>query len=82
MKTPEIIELLKEIKNIIREDFKSENSKSEKDYKELIEHIKKVYINGNEDSIIENVYLDDIEYPKNIYKILFIASVLIDDKII
>lgn len=76
MKTSEIIELLQEIKNIVCEDFKFENDREEKNKKELLDHIKKIYRNGNEDSILENLYLDDIEYPKDIYKILLVASVL------
>ena len=66
MKIIEILDLINSIKESIITDFKAE---------ELIEHIKESYINNMEHTILDGLYLDDLEYPDDIYKLLLVASI-------
>jgi hypothetical protein len=75
MKIIEILDLINSIKESIITDFKAETGDAPETSEELIEHIKKSYINNMEHTILDGLYLDDLEYPDDIYKLLLVASI-------
>lgn len=75
MKIKEIIETIDYIKSSVAEDFKKEYKRDHKNNTELLDHIKNLYKNGLEDSILENIDLDDINCPRDIYKFLLVSCV-------
>ena len=75
MKIKEIIETIKYIKSSVIEDFKTEYKRAPTNNIELLDHLKEIYKNGMEDSILENLDLDDIQYPKELYKTLIVSCI-------
>ena len=73
MTIKELLELTEETKEIIAKDFKIANDK-EPTNKELLTHIRKLYKDGNEDSILGDVFLDDVDCPNDFYKLLMLFA--------
>jgi hypothetical protein len=73
MTIKELIELVDETKEVLVKDFKIANDK-EPSNKELLTHVRKVYKDGNEDSILGDVFLDDVDCPDDFYKLLMIFA--------
>lgn len=73
MTIKELIELTEETKEALVKDFKITNEK-EPTSKELLTHVRKIYKDGNEDSILGDIFLDDVDCPDDFYKLLMIFA--------
>ena len=73
MTVKELTELKEECKTLLIKDFNTTNPKvpSKKD---LINHIKTIYKNGDEETILNDLFLDDVDCPSDFYKLLFIFA--------
>lgn len=76
MKISEIIDIIKELQEVMLEDFRSEYKRDPKSNKELLNHIKDIYNNEEEEErLIEFSSIDDLEYPKDVYKMILVSSI-------
>ena len=75
MKISEIIDIIKELQEVVLEDFRSEYKRDPKSNKELLNHIKDIYNNEEEERLIEFSSIDDLEYPNDVYKMLLVSSI-------
>lgn len=73
MTIKELIELVDETKEVLVKDFKVTNDR-EPSNKELLTHVRKIYKEGIEDSILGDVFLDDVDCPEDFYKLLMIFA--------
>jgi hypothetical protein len=73
MTIKELIELVDETKEALVKDFKITND-IEPTNKELLTHVRKLYKDGNEDSILGDVFLDDVDCPEDFYKLLMVFA--------
>lgn len=69
----ELCELVDETKNLLKQDFESENGKPPTT-KDLLKHVKDMFKNGQEDTILNELFLEDVECPEDFYKLLFIFA--------
>jgi len=75
MTTKELTELADECRILLIKDFKATNKK-EPTQKDLLNHIKIIYKNGEEETILNDLFLDDVDCPDDFYKLLFIFAAL------
>ena len=73
MTTKELTELVDECRTLLIRDFKATNKK-EPTQKDLLNHIKILCKNGDEETILNDLFLDDVDCPEDFYKLLFIFS--------
>lgn len=76
MTTKELSELIEEARVLLINDFKLSN-KHEPTKKELLNHIKYLYKENQEDTIISSLFLEDIDHPTDFHKLLLVSSVLL-----
>jgi len=74
MNTKDLIELADEAKKLLITDFQTTNDKNPTQ-KELLNHIKKLFNEGEEDTILNDLFLDDVDCPSDFHKLLLIFSV-------
>jgi sulfur relay (sulfurtransferase) DsrC/TusE family protein len=73
MTVKELTELVEEAKQLLIKDFTS-TYKTSPNKKELINYVKKLYKNGEEETILNDLFLDDIDCPSDFYKLLLIFA--------
>jgi len=73
MTTKELIDLADEARTLLIKDFISTNKK-EPSQKDLLNHIKNIYKNAEEENILNDLFLDDVDCPEDFYKLLFIFA--------
>lgn len=73
MTVKELKELVDEAHELLIKDFNTteKNSPTKKD---LLNHVKNLYKNGEEETILNDLFLDDIDCPSDFYKLLLIFS--------
>jgi hypothetical protein len=75
MTIKDLSELADEAHELLVKDFKSANKK-DPETKELLNHIKILFRDGNEDNILGDLFLDDVDCPSDFYKLLLLFAVL------
>lgn len=75
MTIKELLETIDDAKDLLIKDFEEIHKKIPKD-KDLLNHVKTMYSDGIEDSIIENLFLDDVNCPSDFYKLVLIFAAL------
>ncbi len=73
MTVKELTELTDECKTLLVKDFNTINDKVPTQ-KDLLNHIKNIYKNGDEETILNDLFLDDVDCPDDFYKLLLIFS--------
>jgi len=73
MTVKELTELTDECKALLIKDFKTINDTTPT-RKDLLNHIKTIYKNGEEENILNDLFLDDVDCPDDFFKLLFIFA--------
>jgi hypothetical protein len=74
MKIKELSELIDETRDVLVKDFNTTNHK-EPTQKDLVNHIKKLFNDGEQDSVLGELFLDEIDCPEDFYKLLLLSAV-------
>ena len=73
MTIKELNQLVEDSKELLIINFKSEYKRTPKDG-ELLDYVKNLYKNGEEDDILSDLFLDDVECPEDFSKLLLLFA--------
>ncbi len=76
MTIKELSEMVDEAHELLIKDFKLANDDKEPKDRELLVHVKKLYKDGLEDSILGDLFFDDVDCPSDFHKLLLIFAAL------
>ena len=75
MTVKELTELVDEAQQLILKDFSATYKNKNPTKKDLLNYIKVLYKNGEEENILNDLFLEDIDCPADFYKLLLIFAV-------
>lgn len=73
MTIKELIQVVEDAHELLVADFKSETKKTPKD-DDLLLHVKTLYKQGLESTILEELFLDDFDCPEDFEKLVLIFA--------
>lgn len=73
MSINELLEMVNDARDLLIDDYKKENKKSPKD-EDLFIHLKNLYKEKLQDTIIDSFSLYDVDFEKDFYKLLLIFA--------
>lgn len=71
----ELSELADEAKQLLVADFSELTGNDSPTKKELLTHLKNLYNKGDEENILNELFLDDVDCPSDFYKLLLLFAV-------
>lgn len=76
MTIKELSEMVDEAHELLIKDFKLANDDKTPKDRDLLVHVKKLYKEGLEDSILGDLFFDDVDCPSDFHKLLLIFAAL------
>jgi hypothetical protein len=74
MTIKDLSEMVEEARELLIKDFKLANNNKTPVDRDLLVHVKKLYKEGLEDSILGDLYFDDVDCPSDFHKLVLIVA--------